>query len=211
MISLVNFFKQLKEKRKRNKLLNKPQRSLERFKKRYPNYKIGSNCYGTPQVKHPHPDATLTIGSYCSIAKNVQIFLGGNHRIDWVSTYPFPTFFEEGKNIEFDVTSKGSVTIGSDVWLCENSTVLSGVTVGHGAVVANGAIVTKHVAPYSIVAGNPAKHIRWRFDEKTRILLLESAWWNWPEEEVIKIIPLLCSDNVDGFINYAKSRKLSHT
>jgi len=211
MISLVNFFKQLKEKRKRNKLLNKPQRSLERFKKRYPNYKIGSNCYGTPQVKHPHPDATLTIGSYCSIAKNVQIFLGGNHRIDWVSTYPFPTFFEEGKNIEFDVTSKGSVTIGSDVWLCENSTILSGVTVGHGAVVANGAIVTKHVAPYSIVAGNPAKHIRWRFDEKTRILLLESAWWNWPEEEVIKIIPLLCSDNVDGFINYAKSRKLSHT
>jgi len=80
------------------------------------------------------------------------------------------------------------------------------VTIGHGAVVANSAVVTKDVAPYEIVGGNPAKHIRWRFDEETRALLLKSAWWNWPEQEILTITDILCSDNIADFVSYLNNR-----
>ncbi len=201
-----SFFSEFKKSRSSNKLLAKPQRSQQRFSKQYPQYKMGANCYGVPNVKHAHPDAVLSIGNYCSIAKNVEIFLGGHHRVDWVSSYPFPAFFQQASHIKDYVTTRGDVTIGSDVWLCQNATILSGVTIGHGAVVANGALVNKDVAPYEIVGGNPAKHIRWRFDEPTREALLASAWWDWPDDEVLSVVELLCSDNITQFLEYAKTR-----
>ena len=201
-----SFFLALKKRRSSNKLLAKPWRSQQRFSKQYPQYKMGANCYGVPNVKHAHPDAMLSIGNYCSIAKNVEIFLGGHHRSDWITTYRFPVFFEQAKHIQNCAITKGNVTIGSDVWLCQNATILSGVTIGHGAVIANGAVVSKDVAPYEIVGGNPAKHIRWRFDEPTREALLASAWWDWPEDEVLSVVELLCSDNIAQFLEYAKTR-----
>lgn len=200
-------FLRLKQLKAQQKLLNKPKRSQQAFSKQYPHYKMGVNCYGVPKVKHEHPDAILSIGNYCSIAKKVEIFLGGNHRIDWVSSYPFPPFFSQASHIQHYVTTRGNVDIGSDVWLCENCTILSGITIGHGAVIANGAVVTKDVAPYAIVAGNPAKHIRWRFDEPTREALLKSAWWDWPEDEVLSIVDKLCSDDISTFLDYAKNRQ----
>jgi chloramphenicol O-acetyltransferase type B len=206
---LSNFISRLKSIQSDRKLLDKPNRSQQKFHQQYPNYKLGTNCYGVPDVKHAHTDAMLTIGSYCSIAKNVQIFLGGNHRTDWITTYRFPIFFEIAKHVQNSAITNGDIIIGSDVWLCQNTTILSGVTIGHGAVVANGAIVTKDVAPYEIVGGNPAKHIRWRFDELTRDALLTSAWWNWPEDEVLSIVDLLCSDDISKFLEYAKDRKVS--
>ena len=211
MISLFplnNFFTRLHEQRKSIKRRNRPKRTVARFKERYANYIIGKNCYGTPIIKSPLPQSELEIGSYCSIAGNVQIFLGGIHRTDYISTYPFPAFFKEAEHIkEFEVT-RGKVLIGSDVWLCENCTILSGITIGHGAVVANGALVTKNVEPYEIVGGNPAKHIRWRFDEPTRQTLLELAWWDWPEEEILSITHLLCSEEISPLLAYAKNRKM---
>ena len=206
---LQALFLVFKKNQAKQKLLNKPKRSQQAFSKQYPRYKMGVNCYGTPHIKHAHPDTMLSIGNYCSVAKNVEIYLGGNHRIDWVSTYPFPPFFAQASHIQDYVTSRGDVTIGSDVWLCQNTTILSGVTIGHGAVVANGAVVTKNVEPYAIVAGNPAKFIRWRFDEPTREALLNSAWWDWPEDEILSIVHLICSDDITAFINYANARKPS--
>jgi chloramphenicol O-acetyltransferase type B len=202
-----SFFLALKKRRSSNKLLDKPKRSQQKFQQQYPRYTMGTNCYGVPNVKHEHPDAKLTIGNYSSIAKNVEIFLGGHHRSDWVTTYRFPVFFEQAKHIQNCAITKGNVCIGSDVWLCQNATILSGVTIGHGAVVANGAIVTKDVAPYEIVGGNPAKHIRWRFDESTREALLASAWWDWPEEEVLSVVDLICSDDIGKFLEYVNNRK----
>ncbi|MEN9472257.1 MAG: hypothetical protein RLZZ495_346, partial [Pseudomonadota bacterium] len=96
---------------------------------------------------------------------------------------------------------------GSDVWLCANCTLLSGITIGHGAVIGTGAVVTKDVEPYSVVAGNPAQPIRWRFDEATRRALLESAWWDWEEQELRGIAKLLCSPQLDEFLAYAAQRK----
>ncbi len=179
----------------------------EKFRKRYPEYGIGIGTYGMPQVHDDKEGTTLRIGAFCSISSEVQIFLGKNHRTDWVSSYPFPAFFEEASQItEFGV-SRGDVTIGSDVWLCANCMILSGVTIGHGAGVGAGAVVTRNVEPYSIVAGNPAKHVRWRFDEPSRIALLEAAWWEWPIEELRTIMPLLCSNLIQDLLEYARLRK----
>lgn len=178
-----------------------------KFRKKYPRYALGTGTYGLPHVHDDNEGTTLRIGAYCSIASDVSIFLGKNHRTDWVSSYPFPAFFEEARHIPHFGRGHGDVTIGSDVWLCANCTILSGVTIGHGAVVATGAVVTRDVEPYAIVAGNPAKRVRWRFDEMTRLALLNSAWWDWPINEVHEIVELLCSDQLQNFLTYARNRK----
>lgn len=197
--------------RKQIRRLPKLQRGPARFLQRYPQYQVGPGTYGVPIVHDWQEGSTLTLGSYTSIAEQVEIFLGGHHRTEWVSTYPFPAMVPEAAGIQGYAVSRGDVLIGSDVWLCSNAIILSGVTVGHGAVIAAGAVVSHDVAPYSVVAGNPARHIRWRFPEATRQALLEAAWWDWPEHEVSKISPLLCSEQVEVFLDYARQRALQRS
>lgn len=121
---------------------------------------MGYGSYGMPLVHDWQEGSTLTIGAFCSIAKDVNIFLGGHHRSDWVTTFPFPAFVKSESDIKGYAFSRGDITIGNDVWLCTGSIILSGVNIGHGSVVAAGAVVTKDVEPYSIVAGNPARWVR---------------------------------------------------
>lgn len=211
MLSLGKLFRQLKHRyqgEQRVPRLQSFERQQDKFRKRYPGYVLGIGTYGLPHVHDDNEGTTLRIGAYCSIASGVSIFLGKNHRTDWVSSYPFPVFFEEARSIPHSGGSRGDVTIGSDVWLCANCTILSGVTIGHGAVVAAGAVVARDVEPYAVVAGNPAKLVRWRFDEATRQDLLAAAWWNWPISEVRGIVGYLCSDNIQKFLAYAKNRKI---
>lgn len=200
MFNLHKLLKKIRTKQRINKRAKKHARSLLKFHQTHPDCKIGKHCYGLPEIHHDYLHAKLTIGDYCSIAENVQIFLGGNHRTDWVSSYPFPAFFAEASHIKNYETANGNINIGSDVWLCSNVTIFSGVTIGHGAVIAYGAVVTKDVAAYSIVGGNPAKHIKWRFDETKRNALLEIAWWDWDENEVLDKVGLLCSEDIEAFI-----------
>ncbi|MDO9622575.1 MAG: CatB-related O-acetyltransferase [Pseudomonas sp.] len=195
-----------KRTKKQIRMLPELYRGQAKFLQRYPHYQIGVGTYGIPVVHDWQEGATLKIGSYTSIAEQVEIFLGGHHRSDWVTTYPFPAMIAEARHIQGYAVSRGDVVIGSDVWLCTNSLILSGVTVGHGAVIAAGAVVSRDVAPYSIVAGNPARHIRWRFTPEICAALLEAAWWEWPEAEVRRISPLLCSDQLDAFLQYAQQR-----
>lgn len=124
----------------------------------------------------------LRIGSYCSIA-SCEIFLGGNHRSDWVSQYPLRTFGGLAGADE-ETTDKGDVRIGSDVWIGFGATILSGVSIGHGAVIGARAVVAHDVAPYDVVVGNPARVVRRRFDDETVCRLLEMAWWDWPSERI---------------------------
>lgn len=177
-----------------------------KFRERYPGFSIGLGTYGMPEVHDWAQGTTLSIGAYTSIADDVHIFLGGNHRTDWVSSYPFPAYMDEAKGIPGYVTSKGSVVIGNDVWLGSGSLILSGVTVGDGAVVAARAVVTRDVPPYAIVAGNPARTIAWRFDEETRLAIQATAWWSWPEAEVRSIVHHLCSGDVAAFLDHAATR-----
>jgi acetyltransferase-like isoleucine patch superfamily enzyme len=141
---------------------------------------IGRKSYTNNLKVTSHPDAKLVIGNYTSIGPDVRIFLGDEHRTDVVSTYPFTKS-----------STKGDVTIGNDVWIGYGATIMSGVTIGDGAVIAANSHVVKHVKPYEIVGGNPAKHIKFRFDIETIGLLLAIKWWNLPESEVNKLIPIL--------------------
>jgi acetyltransferase-like isoleucine patch superfamily enzyme len=168
-----------------------------------PLYDIGEYTYGSPRILSYGEGARLQIGSYCSIAVEVQIFLGGEHRPDWVTTYPFPPLsgdWPEARGIEGTPATKGDVVIGNDVWIGHGATILSGVTIGDGAVVGAMAVVAKDVPPYAIVVGNPARVVKVRFDEATVARLLEIKWWEWPEARIRENIRLLCSDRIEQFI-----------
>ncbi|WP_112664338.1 CatB-related O-acetyltransferase [Microvirga flavescens] len=181
---------------------NQTRLHLSRLVEKY-GYEIGAFSYGRPKVRFPEAGKKLTIGRFCSFADKVEILLGGNHRVDWVTTYPFSALRElwpSAPESHDYHTSRGDVTIGHDVWLGSGAMILSGVTIGHGAVVAAHAVVTRDVPPYAIVGGNPARIIRYRFDETTIAALLETAWWDLPQEQVAGLIPLLQSGRVEELI-----------
>jgi len=168
---------------------------------------FGKHTYGTPNIYY-WEQANLTVGKFCSIASNVNIYLGGNHRCDWVTTYPFghvhPNTFNNF-NGEGHPSTKGDVIIGNDVWISSNVTIMSGVTIGDGAVIAHNSHVIKNVEPYSLVGGNPAKIIKYRFTPEQIEKLLEIKWWEWDDEKINKFTPLLCNNNIDDFIKCATS------
>lgn len=163
----------------------------------------GKGSYGMPEVISFGEGAHLRVGKYCSIADNVKILLGGEHRVDWVTTYPFSFLWPKvAGHIPGHPKTKGDVIIGNDVWIGMGAFILSGVTIGDGAVVGANALVTKNVPPYAIVGGNPAKIIKYRFDEYTIQKLLKIAWWNWSEKKISAAMPLLLSDDIDMFIKF---------
>lgn len=172
--------------------------------RRYRQYLIGDYTYGDPQVFQWGEGATLTIGRFCSISSGVKILLGGNHRLDWPTTYPFPEFFVEHAGISECASSKGNVNIGNDVWIGMDAMVLSGIVVGDGAVIAARAVCTKDVPPYAIVAGNPARIIRYRFEEDVVAALLKIRWWDWPIQNVRGAIPLLLQTDIGRFIEWCE-------
>jgi len=163
-------------------------------------YEIGEYTYGKPDIISWGKEATLKIGKYCSISRDVVILLESEHRTDWISTYPFSIFLEEGRSINGHPSTKGDITIGNDVWIGFNVIILSGVTIGDGAVIGAGSVVVKDVPPYAIVSGNPARIVRYRFNEETIQKLLQIRWWDWPDEKVKENIHLISSDSIDVFL-----------
>ena len=181
---------------------------------------VGKHTYGTNNVsirKWSDNGKYVEIGNFCSIA-SVKIYLGGNHRIHHVTSYPFPEFISHNnpscpftnfdlKNIDFTNDCRGNVIIGNDVWIGDNVVIMSGITIGDGAVLAANSHITKNVEPYSIVGGNPAKIIRKRFTSDQISALLDIKWWDWPDEKINSYIPMLCQENIDVFIETVKNEK----
>ncbi len=159
----------------------------------YNNYNIGEYTYGDPRVLSWSDDEQLVIGKYCSIAEGVVILLGGEHRYDWVTTYPFSVLHSWARHISGHPSTKGPVLIGNDVWIGRDATILSGVKIGNGAVLATRSVVARDVPAYSIVAGNPAKVVKMRFDDDVISLLQEISWWDWEIERIEENIDLLMS------------------
>lgn len=144
----------------------------------------------------------LVIGSFCSIGSGAAFIMAGNqgHRNDWVSTFPFywmsdvPAF----AGAENGYSSAGDTVIGNDVWIGSEAIVMPGVRIGDGAVIGTRAVVTRDVAPYAIVGGNPAREIRKRFDDARIALLLELQWWAWTEDQLHQAMPLLTSGDIEA-------------
>ena len=165
-----------------------------------PRITIGKYTYGNPQFMLWEEQESIFIGSFCSIADQVVILGGGEHRNDWITTYPLHLAL--GCQIENcgHPSTKGPTIIGNDVWIGCRATILSGVTIGDGAIVAAGAVVSKDIPPYTISGGVPNKTIRRRFSREQIDILMKIKWWNWPEQKIKEVIPLLLSSNIDRFI-----------
>ena len=168
---------------------------------------IGKFTYGTPRIHGSTSLHRVSIGRFCSISSNVHLFVHADHRVDWITTYPFPAMLNLHRAFAGHPSSKGSIVIGNDVWIGFGAMILSGVTIGDGAVIGAGSVVAKDVEPYEIVAGNPAKRIRHRFDEFTIGRLIQLRWWDLDEKELRPIMPLLLSDRADEFIEAVCQRR----
>ncbi len=134
----------------------------------------------------------LYIGNYVCIGAETVILMGGNntHRMDWFSCYPFMEKISEA------YISKGDTIIKDGVWIGMRSLIMPGVHIGEGAIIAANSVVTKDVAPYSIVGGNPATVIKMRFDDDTIEELLKLNIYSLPENVINELVPFLCSDNL---------------
>lgn len=141
----------------------------------------------------------LVIGKFVQIAHGVQfITSSANHQMDGFSTYPFAVFGEPwSSGYEARWPNKGDTIVGNDVWIGHESLIMPAVTIGDGAIIASRSVVTKDIPPYSIVAGNPAKVIRKRFDEETILTLLEIKWWDWPIDKINQNIATIVDGDLD--------------
>ena len=152
----------------------------------------------------------LKIGKFCMIASDVIFIMNGaNHLSKAVTSYPFAIFGKdwsgamEGKSYPY----KGDTSVGNDVWIGYGATIMPGLKIGDGAIIGSKSVVTKDVAPYSIVGGNPSKEIRKRFSEDQITRLVKQEWWNWPIEKVTKHLNLLTGESIEEFLNIEPDAK----
>lgn len=149
----------------------------------------------------------LIIGKFCQIAKGVNFIMNGaNHQMNAASTFPFYIFgWEQEIPTMNALPFKGDTVIGNDVWIGQDSTILPGTHIGDGAIIGANSTIGKDVEPYTIVAGNPSRVIRKRFDNEMIILLEKLQWWNLPIKEIQKIIPMLSNSNLEEAKRYFES------
>lgn len=160
---------------------------------------------------YPEFGDSLTIGKFCSIASGTQFIMGAaNHRISSVTAYPFAIFGGAWADVIpshlEQLPFKGDTTVGNDVWIGRNSVIMPGVTIGDGAIIAAHSLVAKDVEPYSVVGGNPARFIKKRFNESLIALLLDIKWWDFSDEELVEVLPILCSPNLAEVEQQLKQR-----
>lgn len=158
--------------------------------------KVGKYTYGEICASLPNSSNELIIGNFCSIADNVEFLLGADHPINLISTYPFKSMILKNG---IDAITKGNIEIEDDVWIGNDSIILSGVRIGQGAVVAAGAVVTKDVPPYAIVGGVPAKVIKYRFEPEMIEELLKVDYGKLTKEMV--------EEHIDDLYTELKDKK----
>ena len=149
---------------------------------------------------YPWSKDKLIIGKFCQIAAGVEFMMNdANHQMNAVSTYPFYTIEGWGMDMPApeDMPYKGDTIVGNDVWIGQDSVILPGVHISDGAIIGTGSVVGSDVDAYTIVAGNPAKPIRKRFDDKLISLLIEWKWWDKPIHEIDSLIPVLTSSDLN--------------
>ncbi|WP_127818046.1 CatB-related O-acetyltransferase [Microbacterium sp. CPCC 204701] len=154
-------------------------------------------------VKYLYGPQRLVIGRFTAIAPGVTFLMPcGNHPMVGPSTYPFTMFGGTWMDKTLDafqaIEQPGDTVVGNDVWIGREATILPGVTIGDGAVIGAGSVVAKDAAPYEIVAGNPARHIRKRFEDADIQRLLALRWWDWPIEKITEHAAVLMAGTAEG-------------
>jgi len=180
-------------------LWGRPYPRLLSTAREFADHDIGEGTYGYLNLR-TWPDTlhfTLRIGKHCTLGRGTTIMLGGEHRIDWITTHGFQEIESARPQAQ---PHSGDVAIGNDVWFGEDAIVLSGVSIGDGAVIGARTVVRRDVPPYSIVAGNPGRVVGFRFEKETIQALLDIAWWNWPYEKIRRALPMMYSNDVQAFI-----------
>ncbi|WP_318477374.1 CatB-related O-acetyltransferase [Photobacterium leiognathi] len=143
----------------------------------------------------------LIIGKFCSIASGATFMMAGNqgHRIDWISTFPFGNAF--GDDVPSGFKRAGDTVIGNDVWIGSEAMIMPGVNIGNGAVIGSRSVITKDVAPYTVVVAN--NHVvKQRFTPEQVEMLTEMQWWDWSEQQLKQAMQLMCSGDVEQLYNY---------
>ena len=140
--------------------------------------------------------ARLEMGKFCAIAHGVQFIMAdANHSMDGPSTFPFPVFGGDWAEVmplgDMPFPNKGDIILGNDVWIGHESVILPGVKIGNGAIIGARSIVAKDVPDYTVVAGNPARIVRRRYNEEEVALMNRLAWWDWPLDKTTRALPLL--------------------
>ncbi|MFD5213363.1 CatB-related O-acetyltransferase [Microbacterium sp. NPDC058345] len=153
-------------------------------------------------VKYLYGPQRLVIGRFTAIAPGAVFLMpGGNHPMAGPSTYPFTMFGGEWAERTLDaflaIEQPGDTIVGNDVWIGREATILPGVRIGDGAVVGAGSVVTKDVGPYEIVAGNPTRQVRRRFEDEDVRRLLDVRWWDWPVEKITEHAAVIMSGTPD--------------
>jgi len=167
-------------------------------------HKIGKNSYsGMIRIivsgrREIYDDHYVEIGNYCSIARDLVLLLSMAHNYKYITTSP---------SLFYPHEYYGDIVIGNDVWIGERVIIKGGVKIGDGAVVGAGSVVTKDVDPYTIVAGNPAKPIKKRFNDGVIEMLLKLRWWDLPFEELKEIINYVGPDNLSEFIKIVDKKR----
>jgi|SRR6185312_14501136 len=144
----------------------------------------------------------LVIGKFCAIAADTRFIMNGaNHDMRGFSTYPFGILGQDWRAAWDDGSVaagfRGDTIVGSDVWFGTEAVVMPGVAIGDGAIVAARAIVSRDVPPYAVVAGNPARVVRMRFDEDMVSRLLAVAWWDWPIDKIMRNVDAIAGSNLE--------------
>ncbi|WP_233902909.1 CatB-related O-acetyltransferase [Stieleria maiorica] len=157
------------------------------------------------QFLFPLSGERLVIGKFCQIAHGVRfITSSANHSMRGFSTYPFANFMmneattADDMKALFDVADrKGDTVVGNDVWIGTEAVVMPGVTVGDGAIIGARAVVARDVPPYTVIAGNPAKPVKKRFDDQVTGALRDLRWWDWPIETIQANIDAISGADID--------------
>ena len=173
------------------------------------NFKIGKHslvsseaeirCWKLPQTVH--------VGKFCSVGK-CYFIIDANHNPNYASTFPFKELLLSW-DAPLNELQKSIPVIQNDVWICDESYIHSGVTIHNGAIIAGNSVVTKDVPPYAVVAGNPARIVKYRFDEKIIERLLDIQWWDLPDDFIMKTLaPNI--DNIETFLLNAEEYKYTN-
>lgn len=158
--------------------------------------------------------AKLNIGKFCAFAHGTSFMMpDANHAMTGVSTYPFSIFggawAEKMAIADYPFPQRSDTHVGNDVWIGMDAIIMPGVTIGDGAIIGTKSVVSADVPAYSVVAGNPAKVVKRRFDDRTIAQLHALAWWDWPLDHITQMVPKLVKGTIDDVVAYAREQGLA--